>query len=121
MTRKESKDILLVALGGNALIRQGQEGTIAQQMENLRVPVRQIAHLSERYRIIITHGNGPQVGDLMLQLESCQEVHFPAGSMGPKIQAACEFLREGGRRAVICSIEQIERAVEGEAGTVITG
>lgn len=62
-------DILLVALGGNALIRKGQRGTIAEQFENLKLPLSQIARLSRRYRIIITHGNGPQVGNLMLQQE----------------------------------------------------
>jgi carbamate kinase len=66
--------ILLVALGGNALIRKGQRGTIEEQLDNLRLPVRQIARLSRQYRIIITHGNGPQVGDLLLQQECCDAV-----------------------------------------------
>ena len=65
---------MLVALGGNALIHKGQTGTIEEQFENLRVPVRQIARLSQQYRIIITHGNGPQVGNLLLQQETCDKV-----------------------------------------------
>ncbi|MGD8877664.1 MAG: carbamate kinase [Syntrophobacterales bacterium] len=64
----------MIALGGNALIRKGQEGTIEEQFENLQVPIRQIARLSREYKIIITHGNGPQVGNLLLQQESCTEV-----------------------------------------------
>ncbi|MBW2057147.1 MAG: carbamate kinase [Deltaproteobacteria bacterium] len=68
------KEVLLIALGGNALIQRGQEGTAAQQMENLKVPARQIARLSRDYRIIVTHGNGPQVGNILLQQESCDEV-----------------------------------------------
>jgi carbamate kinase len=68
------RETLLVALGGNALIQKGQEGTAEQQLENLRVPLRQIAKLSRNYRIIITHGNGPQVGNLLLQQESCDAV-----------------------------------------------
>ncbi|MBC8393625.1 MAG: carbamate kinase, partial [Deltaproteobacteria bacterium] len=68
------KPILLIALGGNAIVRKGQRGTIQEQFANLRLPTRQIAALSERYRIIITHGNGPQVGDLLLQQESCPEL-----------------------------------------------
>jgi len=68
------KKVLLIALGGNALIRKGEEGTIEQQFENLRVPVRQIAELSQSYTIIITHGNGPQVGNLLLQQEYCDLV-----------------------------------------------
>ena len=68
------KPVLLVALGGNALIRKGQTGTASQQLENLKVPARQIARLASDYRIIITHGNGPQVGNLMLQQECCDTV-----------------------------------------------
>lgn len=69
MKDEAKKEILLVALGGNALIRKGQAGTVEEQFENLRVPIRQVARLSQHYRIIITHGNGPQVGNLLLQQE----------------------------------------------------
>jgi len=69
-----SKPILLVALGGNALIRKGQRGTVREQLHNLKLPLGQIARLSRRYRIILTHGNGPQVGDLLLQQECCPHV-----------------------------------------------
>jgi carbamate kinase len=68
------KPLLLIALGGNALIRKGQSGTAAEQLENLLLPVRQIARLSRGYRLVVTHGNGPQVGNLLLQQESCREV-----------------------------------------------
>ena len=71
MNGRREKEILLVALGGNALIRKGQRGTAEEQFANLRVPIRQIARLSRTYRIIITHGNGPQVGNLLLQQECC--------------------------------------------------
>lgn len=74
MKAQQDKKILLVALGGNALIKKGQQGTIEEQLDNLRVPIGQIARLSKHYRIIITHGNGPQVGNLLLQQESCEEV-----------------------------------------------
>ncbi len=74
MMKETPKPTLLVALGGNALIRKGEEGTVPQQFKNLAMPIRQIAKLSQDYRIIITHGNGPQVGNLLLQQESCQEV-----------------------------------------------
>ena len=69
-----TKPTLLIALGGNALIQKGQKGTITEQFENLRIPIRQIASLTSDYRIIITHGNGPQVGNLLLQQESCDAV-----------------------------------------------
>jgi carbamate kinase len=68
------RPLLLVALGGNALIRKGEEGSAAQQLANLRLPARQLAALSRHYRLLITHGNGPQVGNLLLQQEACAEV-----------------------------------------------
>ena len=74
MEQASTKEILLVALGGNALVRKGQIGTIEEQFENLRIPMGQIARLSQRYRIIITHGNAPQVGNLLLQQECCDDV-----------------------------------------------
>jgi carbamate kinase len=72
--KRSQKEVLLVALGGNALIRKGEVGTVEDQFRNLAVPIRQIARLSRRYRIIITHGNGPQVGNLLLQQECCDAV-----------------------------------------------
>jgi len=68
------KPLLLIALGGNALIQKGQAGTAEEQFANLKRPMRQIARLSRDYRIVITHGNGPQAGNLLLQQESCREV-----------------------------------------------
>ncbi|WP_246804641.1 hypothetical protein [Desulfosarcina cetonica] len=47
---------------------------MAEQFANLTVPMAQIAGLSKDYRIIITHGNGPQVGNLLLQQECCAAV-----------------------------------------------
>ena len=74
MNRSPTKPVLLVALGGNTFMRKGQVGTAEEQFRNLAVPIRQIAALSEHYRLIITHGNGPQVGNLLLQEESCNAV-----------------------------------------------
>ncbi len=68
------KETLLIALGGNALIKKGQRGSIEEQFENLRTPIQQIARLSKEYDTVITHGNGPQVGNLLLQQEKCPEV-----------------------------------------------
>jgi len=65
---------LIVALGGNALIKFGEEGTTEEQFRNLRVPLSQIAELAKHYNIIITHGNGPQVGNLLLQQEATMAV-----------------------------------------------
>jgi carbamate kinase len=74
MDKKNRKETLLVAFGGNALLRKNQSGTVEEQFENLRVPIRQIARLSREYKTIITHGNAPQVGNLLLQQECCSDV-----------------------------------------------
>jgi carbamate kinase len=67
-------ETLIVALGGNALIKFGEEGTTEEQFKNLRIPMAQIAELSREFNIVITHGNGPQVGMLLMQQEATQEV-----------------------------------------------
>ena len=74
MKDEPKKEILLIALGGNALIRKGQVGTIEEQFANLKVPIRQVARLSRDHRIIITHGNGPQVGSLLQQQNYCDVI-----------------------------------------------
>jgi carbamate kinase len=48
-----------------------------------------------------------------------QEEIFPPGSMGPKVEAAMQFIERGGKRAVITSIHAIEDAVAGRAGTEV--
>ena len=48
-----------------------------------------------------------------------KEGHFPPGSMGPKVEAAAQFIKSGGKRAIITSILSIEEAVAGNAGTEI--
>jgi len=70
----EDKPTILIAFGGNALIQKGQEGTHKEQFINLKLPMRQVARLSQKYKFVITHGNGPQVGNLLLQQDGCDEV-----------------------------------------------
>lgn len=61
---------VLIAIGGNSLIREGQRGTIAEQFENSRMIARQIGVLvAAGWRVIVTHGNGPQVGFILLRSE----------------------------------------------------
>jgi carbamate kinase len=61
---------VLIAIGGNSLIREGQRGTIAEQFENSRMIARQIGALvAAGWRVIVTHGNGPQVGFILLRSE----------------------------------------------------
>ncbi|MDI6765776.1 MAG: carbamate kinase [Bacteroidota bacterium] len=61
----------MIAIGGNSLIRAGQKGTIPEQFANARLTTEQIAVLAEEgCRIVITHGNGPQVGSQLLRSEA---------------------------------------------------
>ncbi|MHA1672439.1 MAG: carbamate kinase [Promethearchaeota archaeon] len=85
----------IVALGGNALIRKGQRGTAEEQFSNIKMPIRQIAELSRDYQIVITHGNGPQSGNLLLQQESCDEVpKMPLSIIGAQTQGQIGFMIE---------------------------
>ncbi len=70
----ETKTIV-VALGGNAILQPKQEGTAGQQLENVRKTCVQIAQMIEMgHRIILTHGNGPQVGNLLIQNDSASAI-----------------------------------------------
>jgi len=61
---------MLLAVGGNSLIRAGEKGTIAEQRENACRTAAEIAGLCQiGYRIVLTHGNGPQVGAALLRSE----------------------------------------------------
>jgi carbamate kinase len=60
----------VVAIGGNALIAEGQVGTIAEQFDNAREVACEVASLVEAgWRIVVTHGNGPQVGFILRRSE----------------------------------------------------
>ncbi len=62
---------ILLAVGGNSLIRAGEKGTMAEQLSNARRTAREIAGLIRNgYRIVLTHGNGPQVGAALLRSEA---------------------------------------------------
>jgi carbamate kinase len=73
------KKTVVVALGGNAILQPGQKGTYEEQMVNVHVTCEQLAHMvkSGEYRVVVTHGNGPQVGNLLLQNEAGKEVAAP--------------------------------------------
>jgi len=62
--------LALVAFGGNALIRQGEEGTQTEQIENSDRLARRLLHFVEKgYDLLLVHGNGPQVGNILIQVE----------------------------------------------------
>lgn len=73
------KQLVVVALGGNAILRPGQRGTFEEQMANVHVTCEQLARMVEsgKYKIVVTHGNGPQVGNILLQNEAGKDVAAP--------------------------------------------
>ena len=73
------KEIVVIALGGNAILQPGQRGTFEEQMENIRTTCAQLAQMvtSGKYKLVITHGNGPQVGNILLQNELAKEAAAP--------------------------------------------
>jgi len=54
---------VVVALGGNALVRRGERGTAAEQLANLREALPALVPVLQEPRVVVTHGNGPQVGN----------------------------------------------------------
>lgn len=63
--------LAVVALGGNALLKSGQKGTITEQEANIYQACKDVADLLEQgYNLVISHGNGPQVGNVLLQHEA---------------------------------------------------
>jgi len=112
---------VVIALGGNAILQRGQKGTYEEQMRNVMETARQIAEIIERgYEVVITHGNGPQVGALLLQMDAGQSVHgIPAqpmdvagamtqGQIGYMIQQALknELEARGIKRNVVTVVTQ---------------
>lgn len=64
----------VIAVGGNALIADGQRGTIAEQFGNARETAKHVAALvKDGWRVVLTHGNGPQVGFILLRSELVSE------------------------------------------------
>ncbi|WKU48788.1 carbamate kinase [Streptomyces sp. VNUA116] len=68
---------VVVALGGNALLRRGDRPDAAVQLANVRAAVAALAPLAHRHELVITHGNGPQVGLLALQSAADRSLSSP--------------------------------------------
>lgn len=79
---------ILIAFGGNALLRSGDSGTFESQLNRAMEAFEKIAHIIADNKVIITHGNGPQVGNILLQNEatSSQVPTLPLHSCGAMSQ-----------------------------------
>lgn len=114
---------VVIALGGNAILQRGQRGTYEEQMENVRKTAKQIVDitLDNDYEVIITHGNGPQVGALLLHMDAGQQLYgIPAqpmdvagamtqGQIGYMIQQAIinELKRRGIYKPIATVVTQV--------------
>lgn len=113
---------IVVALGGNAILRPGQKGTYKEQLENVKNTTLQIANMvKEGYEVVITHGNGPQVGAVLLQNEGGEKLYnVPSmpmdvcgaetqGFIGYMIQQSLlnEFIKNDIKKSVTTVVTQV--------------
>jgi carbamate kinase len=110
----------VVAIGGNSLIRAGEKGTIAEQMGNVRRTSEGIVCLiRDGYHLVLTHGNGPQVGAALLRSERAADETYrlPLDVCGAATQGEIGYLlqqvlseqlsRAGLRRPVVTMLSQV--------------
>ncbi len=77
----DRKKIIVIALGGNALIREGERGTIHEQFSNTQKSIVGIVHcIKKGFEVVITHGNGPQVGDMCCRYRRCNWIYDSANA-----------------------------------------
>jgi carbamate kinase len=109
-------DTVVIAFGGNAILPSGGSGSLADQRANVRTMAAQLGELLlAGYRVVVTHGNGPQVGEIMLRSELTKDQVPPLtldmagamsqGQIGYMLQQEIDrFLVVAGRRQTTCSL-----------------
>ncbi len=109
-------DLLVVALGGNAILRRGDDGTIETQFRRADASMRHIACLlGEGHRVVMTHGNGPVVGNILIRNEAARREIPPMplyiadadseGGIGLMLQMSLHNqLIEAGFRRDVCTV-----------------
>ena len=86
---------VVVALGGNALLRRGQAMTAENQRENIQTACHELAEIAQENELVVAHGNGPQVGLLALQGAAYKEVPtYPLDVLGAETQGMIGYLVE---------------------------
>lgn len=109
---------IVIALGGNALLRKGQRGTYKEQLENAKRTVKFLADVIEMgYEIVITHGNGPQVGAITLQNEAAKDIvpPMPLDVANAETQALIGYMIQQNLKN-----ELLKRNIDREIVTLIT-
>ena len=79
---------IVVALGGNALLRRGEKPDASTQIRNVEIAAHELAKLAEKHELVLTHGNGPQVGVLALQSANDERLSepYPFDTLGAQTQ-----------------------------------
>jgi carbamate kinase len=86
---------ILIALGGNALLRRDQILSAENQLTNINVAAQQLARLAVQHQLVLTHGNGPQVGLLALEAQAYKAVPpYPLDVLGAETQGMVGYLLE---------------------------
>jgi carbamate kinase len=86
---------VLVALGGNALLKRGEPMTAEVQRTNVRVATEALAPVALRHELVLSHGNGPQVGLLALQAEAYRAVEaYPLDVLGAQTEGMIGYVVE---------------------------
>jgi carbamate kinase len=86
---------IVIALGGNALLKRGQPLTADSQRQNVNKAAVAIADIAQNHTVIVTHGNGPQVGLLALQSEAYQKVEpYPLDVLDAETEGMIGYLIE---------------------------
>src|SRR5918992_6215429 len=109
---------VVVALGGNALLRRGEEDTFANMYRSARLAAERIVEIAARgWEVVVTHGNGPQVGRILLQNEAARDwVHpMPLDVCGAESQGQIGYLLQ-----VTIGDVFYERDMERPVATVLT-
>jgi carbamate kinase len=87
--------LVVVALGGNALLKRGEPMTAAAQRANVRVAAQALAPIASQHQLVITHGNGPQVGLLALQAAAYMpEDAYPLDVLGAETEGSIGYMIE---------------------------
>lgn len=90
-----AKQTIVVALGGNALLRRSEPMTADAQRANVKIAAKALAPLAEEYNLVLAHGNGPQVGLLALQAAAYTDVEaYPLDVLGAQTQGMIAYMVE---------------------------
>lgn len=86
---------IVVALGGNALLKRGEPMTHDVQRANIRVAAQALAPIAQKHQLVLAHGNGPQVGLLALQAAAYEEVEaYPLDVLGAQTEGMIGYMIE---------------------------